>query len=225
MFTIEASHIIPLNNHQQLLKCVEKNMRKEKREDRRNRYTRMVIKKAYVDLLKQNKNFNEISVAEICRIADINRSTFYIHYLDVYDVLDDLIDEVIERVFTNSIVIFKDGIPDLSSGEIIYRDIMKDERLVFLMSKFSDYTPYIEKASAASAESIIRSLPNDIKLPQEELRAVITSLLFSYQIMDRRLLKDHTIKELESYNSLFNEYLIKPFFMKIAGNEKRSNQT
>ncbi len=46
--------------------------------------------------LLNTKPFSKISVTEICRLADINRGTFYIHYYDVDDVLDD----VLERSFT-----------------------------------------------------------------------------------------------------------------------------
>ena len=42
--------------------------------------------------------FDKITVTEICRRAEINRGTFYLHYMDVYDVLDDLIDEFFSDV-------------------------------------------------------------------------------------------------------------------------------
>ncbi len=64
-------------------------------EDRRTKYTRNAIRDAMMELLK-TKPFSKISVTEICRLADINRGTFYIHYYDVDDVLDD----VLERSFT-----------------------------------------------------------------------------------------------------------------------------
>ncbi len=64
-------------------------------EDRRTKYTRNAIRDAMMELLN-TKPFSKISVTEICRLADINRGTFYIHYYDVDDVLDD----VLERSFT-----------------------------------------------------------------------------------------------------------------------------
>lgn len=66
--------------------------RKEtKADDRRTRYTRGVIRETFMDILK-NKPFSKITVTELCRLAEINRSTFYIHYYDVNDVLDDILD-------------------------------------------------------------------------------------------------------------------------------------
>ena len=43
--------------------------------------------------LLQIKPYTKISVTELCRLADINRGTFYIHYFDVDDVLDDILTE------------------------------------------------------------------------------------------------------------------------------------
>lgn len=60
--------------------------------DRRTKYTRSVIREALMGLL-QIKPYTKISVTELCRLADINRGTFYIHYFDVDDVLDDILAE------------------------------------------------------------------------------------------------------------------------------------
>ena len=67
-----------------------------KREDRRTRYTKQVIREAFFELLRE-KGFEKMSVADICRIADINRGTFYLHYVDKYDLLDAVIDEALDE--------------------------------------------------------------------------------------------------------------------------------
>lgn len=41
----------------------------------------------------KKKEFVKISVT-ICQIAEINRGTFYLHYCDVYAVLDELITDM-----------------------------------------------------------------------------------------------------------------------------------
>lgn len=46
--------------------------------DARVRYTRMVIKNAFITLLKR-KPLNKISVKQVCELAEINRATFYKH--------------------------------------------------------------------------------------------------------------------------------------------------
>ena len=58
--------------------------------DRRIKYTKKIIKETFINLLEK-KDLNKITVSEICKIADINRSTFYRYYLDVYDLLSNYI--------------------------------------------------------------------------------------------------------------------------------------
>lgn len=64
--------------------------------DRRTRYTKMVICDALLTLMEQ-KPFGKISVTEVCKKAEINRGTFYLHYLDLEDVLDQLLQEILEN--------------------------------------------------------------------------------------------------------------------------------
>ena len=59
---------------------------KNEKGDRRVRYTKMVIRESFLDLL-QTKDISQISIKEICEKADINRATFYSHYQDPYDLM------------------------------------------------------------------------------------------------------------------------------------------
>ncbi|MFA1819763.1 TetR/AcrR family transcriptional regulator [Virgibacillus oceani] len=67
--------------------------------DRRKKYTRMVLKDSMIKLLKE-KQISEITVKEICELADVNRSTFYAHYLDLYDLLNKMEEEVLDDMKT-----------------------------------------------------------------------------------------------------------------------------
>lgn len=67
--------------------------------DRRSRYTRQLIKETFLSLLKE-KPFPKITVTELCRISEINRGTFYLHYYDIDDVLNDLIKDMIAGTST-----------------------------------------------------------------------------------------------------------------------------
>lgn len=68
--------------------------------DRRTKYTRMVIKDALYQLL-EHKHLPEITVKEICEIADINRATFYRNYKDIYDLFEQIEEELTREVFQN----------------------------------------------------------------------------------------------------------------------------
>ena len=65
-------------------------------EDRRKRRTKKAMTDALAGLLLE-KPLSNISVREISEIADINRGTFYLHYRDVYDMSEQLQNEIIEK--------------------------------------------------------------------------------------------------------------------------------
>ena len=55
----------------------------------RRKASRRSIEAAFVRLL-QEKPMDEITVSEICKLAEVNRSTFYANYLDIYDLVDNV---------------------------------------------------------------------------------------------------------------------------------------
>lgn len=62
-------------------------------EDSRVRRTKRLIRQGLVDLAK-TKRLNKITVKELTDHIEINRGTFYLHYKDVYDLVDALEDEL-----------------------------------------------------------------------------------------------------------------------------------
>lgn len=67
------------------------------KEDRRVRYTKMVLKESFLKLLG-SKDIAHITIKEICDGADINRATFYSHYSDQYDLLRKIENELFENI-------------------------------------------------------------------------------------------------------------------------------
>ena len=55
--------------------------------DRRIRRTQAAINTAFLNLILE-KELNKITVKELCEKADINKSTFYLHYRDIYDLAE-----------------------------------------------------------------------------------------------------------------------------------------
>lgn len=63
--------------------------------DHRTRVTRMLIRKAFMELLRQ-KPIQSISIKELCSLAGINRGTFYTHYTDIHDLMGQIEAEMLE---------------------------------------------------------------------------------------------------------------------------------
>ena len=68
--------------------------------DARVRYTKEMIRKSFLELLKE-KPAAKITVKELCEAADINRTTFYRNYLDIYDLYEKLEEELTETAFAD----------------------------------------------------------------------------------------------------------------------------
>ena len=63
--------------------------------DSRTRVTKLLIRKAFMELLHV-KPIQSISIKELCDNAGINRGTFYTHYKDIYDLLEQIEREMLE---------------------------------------------------------------------------------------------------------------------------------
>lgn len=63
--------------------------------DRRIRRTRKQLRECLVTLLKQKK-VQDITVRELTELADLNRGTFYLHYKDVFDLLEKTESELLD---------------------------------------------------------------------------------------------------------------------------------
>lgn len=67
----------------------------EASEDLRVRRTRKLLQQAFIELTVE-KGFAALTVRDITERAMVNRSTFYRHYLDKYDLLEEYLNEIYE---------------------------------------------------------------------------------------------------------------------------------
>ncbi len=64
--------------------------------DRRVRKTRMQLRSGLTQLMRE-KPIKDITVRELAQLVDINRCTFYLHYRDIYDMVEQVEQEVFEE--------------------------------------------------------------------------------------------------------------------------------
>lgn len=65
--------------------------------DKRIEKTKNGIFNAFIEL-RSKKPLERISVKELCGLANINKSTFYAHYLDIYDLSDKIENEITAQI-------------------------------------------------------------------------------------------------------------------------------
>lgn len=78
--------------------------------DRRVRKTKKLIKDSLTKLMLE-KGVKDITVRELSDLADINRGTFYTHYKDVFDLLEQIEQEMFEE--------FNDTISKYSAQDVL----------------------------------------------------------------------------------------------------------
>ena len=65
--------------------------------DRRVRKTKAQLRAGLARLM-QKKSIKEITVKELVDEVDINRSTFYLHYSDIYQMLESIETELMDEI-------------------------------------------------------------------------------------------------------------------------------
>ena len=65
--------------------------------DRRVKKTKKAIQNALLTLMDR-KNISDITIIELTREADVNRKTFYNHYSDIYQVMDEIEDNIVDNL-------------------------------------------------------------------------------------------------------------------------------
>ena len=72
----------------------------EKKQDPRTVQTTVLIKQTLLGMMKKTA-FNKVTVSEVCKTAGINRGTFYLHFCDLWAVLEELEEEALQEEPSN----------------------------------------------------------------------------------------------------------------------------
>lgn len=131
--------------------------------DRRIKYTKMVLNDSLIQFLEQ-KELSKITVTELCKAADVNRSTYYAHFTDPFQQMSKLKEELITNVtaFTRQI--------DIS-------DIPLQNRHYYVLKSI---LAYVEKKRHTFR--ILLSENGDRKM-QEELLHILAEKAFAPELM------------------------------------------
>ena len=116
-------------------------------------YTTACLMDEALILLLEKKEYSFITIKEICEKAGVNRSTFYLHY----ETIDDLLSECIEYVGNK--------INKKFSNKVINKQVIKDSKLEDLLLITPEYLlPYLEFLKENKAiYKIAYSQPNVFK--------------------------------------------------------------
>jgi AcrR family transcriptional regulator len=116
--------------------------------DRRVRKTQDSVHTAMAKLL-QVKPLSQITVKELCAEADINKSTFYLHYQIIYDCASGMYNSIIKKM--------TDLLEQYNREEQRYKlpEILKSAMGIYTENR-TIYEPFLKSASLASVVYGIR---------------------------------------------------------------------
>jgi AcrR family transcriptional regulator len=169
--------------------------------DRRIQRTRLALRTALLDLLKE-KNYDDISLEEITERANVGRATFYLHYKDKEDlVLEQFSEMANERAAALSEIPFSDWFPADDSPEsksqkhvsprpllMVFQHIKQHSDLYYILLKSSKSSRTYERIRKIITEAIVTfvqtKLANDpipilFKVPVEFFAAYFSGAMLS----------------------------------------------
>lgn len=124
--------------------------------------TRKLIKKTFAELMNEKKELSKITVTELVKRADITRSTFYTHYDDIYDVVNDYQMETIELLVSDDKVI--NSIEDIYNYfDEIFECLKKNEEIYKMLLVSNGSLIFLEQLKKLAGEKIYYVLKNIIK--------------------------------------------------------------
>jgi len=128
--------------------------------------SKMMIRQAFLKLL-QEKPCEKITVTDITKQADLNRSTFYAHYPDVQGLIEEIEEEIIQgSIELLSELTWQKILQDPKLFlQILIQPVEENKQLYTLLVQ-SDYASHqLHKISEAFAESVVNmpEIPEDLR--------------------------------------------------------------
>ena len=143
------------------------------KDDRRVKYTKMVLKESFIKLLEK-KDISQISIKEICEDADINRTTFYAHYTDQYDLLRKIENELLDNISAH-LKKFDQKNSDINAvllAEKIFDYLKENAKLCkLLLSERGDFS-FQKRVMMLVYDKIITEITDNKKITKEDAEYV-----------------------------------------------------
>jgi AcrR family transcriptional regulator len=146
--------------------------------------TRRLIRDAFIELLDK-KGFGAITINNIADEAMINRSTFYLHYTDKYDLLHQTMEEAIQNILqlvapeahiTDGKLEYDSFVQNISS---ILKTVESDATLYKIILNDKEMSGISKKFENALIEKLDIYFPDHILISRDLFLDMITSLYMS----------------------------------------------
>jgi len=130
-----------------------------KKIDTRVQYTKEMFHRALLNLM-ETKPINKITVKELCEAASLNRGTFYLHYTEPQDILNEIEDFFIEEnmSFLTSYLSPKHNMDPM---ELLFTNVLKNQDIYRLIIGKGNDTAFQEKLKNLVKSTVLQDWERD----------------------------------------------------------------
>ncbi|MEB5970276.1 TetR/AcrR family transcriptional regulator [Enterococcus gallinarum] len=157
---------------------------------KRQTSTKADIRKNFINLLN-TKGFENLTVSDIARGSKINRGTFYLHYVDKYDLMEKLEMEIIYDL--KQIMLLDNDITSIDPNKPI--DLIPYNRIVNALHYIKDDFSFIAALSGKGGD---HNFPGLIKDVLKEILQAKLNTFDHFQFSRKDIPEEYTIEILLS---------------------------
>ncbi len=170
--------------------------------------TRNKIKKAFAQLINEKRQLSNITVKELAKKADITRSTFYTHYDNIYQVVEEYKLQTIELLCNEDLILTtKEDI--LNYFDNIFQCLKNNNETYKLLLTANDSVLFLFKLKDIASIKIYNALKNknekylDLTI-SFIMNGIVMEIIKYYRNESDYNLDDLLINIKKWFNKLFN---------------------
>ena len=167
-----------------------------------------------MDLLRKEQ-YSDITVKKLVEAADLNRSTFYLHYYDINAVFEELIDEMFEDI-SQDISDGKLGLEEI--GQItgkMEQAVRSNSDYALLFTRGSDYPYFAQSMFSMMKKKVSPESLANLDLNDSDKEFLMTVISYMTCSLTGYMMKTCGKEEISEKFNLLKKYLYMPVLEKI----------
>ena len=174
--------------------------------------TAILFDEALIDLL-EHKDIDYITIKEICDKANVNRSTFYLHYENISDLINECMEYINQKFlskFKQDTSLFIEKINESKLDELYlikseylipYLKFIKENKNIFKATFFNPNGMQASKRMILLEKYVIFPIMKRYKIPEERTKYILSFYLHGIVAIIKEWVKNdcyETIEEIEN---------------------------
>lgn len=181
--------------------------------------TALKMDKAFLEIL-EGKDFAYITVKEICEKAGVNRSTFYLHYETIVDLLDESIEYMNEQFhsFMNQDYgMFKNYINDCSLSDLYlitpkylepYLNYIKEHRRLFMTVLKNSQVLKMDESYIEMLHNVIHPILKRYNVPINEREYIMSFYIQGLMAIITKWIENNCIDSIEHIMNIIQQCVL-----------------